>query len=405
MDSEFYVYAYLNPNVKEKKTYLGYNFEYEVFYIGKGKGKRCYKHLNSVRDKGIDITNNQFKLNKIKKILSSHKEPLIVKIEKNLNEVDSLVLERNLIKEIGLRCDSTGSLVNISIPSNNLFGGDTFSANPNKEKRRKQMREAMVGDKNHMFGMPLEYFPSHKLKGKGHWNYNKKRTKEQRDKMSKNRKWKLNKSSKNILQFDIDGNFIKEWDSLISIKKELGFNSSAIITVCKGEGFSSNNFIWRYKVGDLISLSFCFLKTKRQGCLENLKRQDKGCRQICLQTGKVLKEFSSIVKAEREVGSACISKSCTGKIHKTGGFTWEFLEKKEREKYVKIKKNLKEKVEASSLSRKKCIIQKDLNGNVVKVWSSITEASKVTGFNKGSLGQCCNGKRYKTVGGFKWEKK
>lgn len=41
-------------------------------------------------------------------------------------------------------------------------------------------------------------------------------------------------------------------------------------------------------------------------------------------------------------------------------------------------------------------------GEVIATFSSVKEASKLTGVNAGNLIQCCRGKKYKTVGGYKW---
>lgn len=55
------------------------------------------------------------------------------------------------------------------------------------------------------------------------------------------------KSRKPILQFDLEGNFIKEWDGAITIKKELGINNVSVMQCCKGIIKTSNNYIWKYK--------------------------------------------------------------------------------------------------------------------------------------------------------------
>lgn len=49
-----------------------------------------------------------------------------------------------------------------------------------------------------------------------------------------------------IIQYSLDGIFVKEFDSTIEIKKELGYDNSAIIKCCKGDQQSSYGFIWRY---------------------------------------------------------------------------------------------------------------------------------------------------------------
>ena len=54
-------------------------------------------------------------------------------------------------------------------------------------------------------------------------------------------------SARSVLQYDLEGNFIKEWESGWHIKQELGFDNSAIYRCCRGEYKKSNGFIWKYK--------------------------------------------------------------------------------------------------------------------------------------------------------------
>lgn len=54
------------------------------------------------------------------------------------------------------------------------------------------------------------------------------------------------KLSKTILQFDIDGNFIKKWKSAKEIERALGFASSNISSVCKGKFKQRYGYKWRY---------------------------------------------------------------------------------------------------------------------------------------------------------------
>lgn len=52
--------------------------------------------------------------------------------------------------------------------------------------------------------------------------------------------------------------------------------------------------------------------------------------------------------------------------------------------------------------RAKRVIQKDLNGRLIRVWESMTDAWKELGLDSGCITHCCKGK-YKSAGGFKWE--
>lgn len=54
-----------------------------------------------------------------------------------------------------------------------------------------------------------------------------------------------NKLSKPINQFDLNGNFIKKWDSSVSIKKAFN-NNCHVIECCQGKIKQSRGFIWKY---------------------------------------------------------------------------------------------------------------------------------------------------------------
>lgn len=57
----------------------------------------------------------------------------------------------------------------------------------------------------------------------------------------------VEKKSKSVLQFDKEGNFIREWSSIIAVKNELGIDQSAITQCCKNKRKSAGKFVWRYK--------------------------------------------------------------------------------------------------------------------------------------------------------------
>ena len=69
-----------------------------------------------------------------------------------------------------------------------------------------------------------------------------------RKKMSEIRKGKPKyKHRKPILQYTLDGDFIREWDSAITASKELNIINSGICSCLKGRYKSSGGYIWRYK--------------------------------------------------------------------------------------------------------------------------------------------------------------
>ena len=52
-----------------------------------------------------------------------------------------------------------------------------------------------------------------------------------------------NKKSKKVKQFDLQGNFIKEWDS---VKQAQSVYGKGISNCALGRSKTSNGFIWRY---------------------------------------------------------------------------------------------------------------------------------------------------------------
>jgi hypothetical protein len=54
------------------------------------------------------------------------------------------------------------------------------------------------------------------------------------------------KRRKPILQFTKNNEFVRRWDSIIEVEKELGFKHSNISKCCKGKNKSVGGFIWGY---------------------------------------------------------------------------------------------------------------------------------------------------------------
>lgn len=55
-------------------------------------------------------------------------------------------------------------------------------------------------------------------------------------------------NTKIVLQFDLDGTFIREWTSIKNIERELQFLHTAIGNCLKGRSNTSYGFIWKYKL-------------------------------------------------------------------------------------------------------------------------------------------------------------
>ena len=116
----------------------------------------------------------------------------------------------------------------LNVDVNNPFYNKTHSLE-SKEK----MRLAKLGDKNPNYGKgPM---------------LGKTLTEEHKLKIANGNSGKNNKKSKPIIQFDLEMNQIKEWDSAGIAAKILNLSVGNIWMCCNGKARTSYGFIWRYK--------------------------------------------------------------------------------------------------------------------------------------------------------------
>ena len=119
--NEFYVYVYLNPLKPGKYKYDNLTFDFEPFYVGKGKGKRFLDHL--VNQEG-SVEKNTL----IHQLLDSNNYPIIIKTKENILEDVSFKEEKNLIRLIGRKVLNEGPLLNIQ-PGGEGFSGWVITDN------------------------------------------------------------------------------------------------------------------------------------------------------------------------------------------------------------------------------------------------------------------------------------
>jgi hypothetical protein len=165
----------LDPRKPGLYKYDNLIFEYEPFYVGKGKNSRMYTLLRWAKGLKFVKDGNLHKYNRTKSILSEGKEPYIIKIGENLSEWDAFSLENKTVIRIGRRDLGKGPLTNL-----NDGGGKTY--NLSKESREKISNFAknrlgdFAGDKNPMFGV-------HRY-GKDSPHYGKKHSEETKKRLS-----------------------------------------------------------------------------------------------------------------------------------------------------------------------------------------------------------------------------
>ena len=145
MNNIFYVYIYLDPRRPGSFIYKDFKFNFEPFYVGKGKHKQ---HLNHILESKNNFKNgNQFKLNKIRKIIKeTGSNPIVIKLIEGLSEDESFKLESETINSIGRKDLNLGPLVNMT------NGGDGISGYRFSEESKINRSNRMKGSNNKFYG-------------------------------------------------------------------------------------------------------------------------------------------------------------------------------------------------------------------------------------------------------------
>ena len=202
-------------------------------------------------------------------------------------------------------------------------------------------------------------------------------TKDAREKIKLARK---GVGKKKIIQYDLDGNFIKEWDGAICIENELGLKASKILTNCRKQTKCAFNFIWRFNF-DKIDDNFIFSKD----------RKGKSIIQYDLK-GNFIQEWDSIIKASKYTGinSSDICACCNKSQETSNNFIWRY-------KTSPLDFNFE-------LKPQKKILQFNKNGEFIKEWDNIKEIEKNLKIYSSGIVMCCKG-NIKTSGGYIWKYK
>ena len=192
---QYYVYTHLNPTTKE------------VFYVGIGKGNRAWNQ-SAGRNKFWDSYVNKYGFE-------------VEIVAENLTRNQAGKIEIELIAHLGRRqIDEGGTLVNRSSGGDGGNGGYTHT-----EEWKRQHSERQIGKKKKPLSQEAKEKISKALKGReAYWG-------------------------KPVLQFDKQGNFIKEWPSAKAAKRETcAKNVFEVASGYKNQMYkSSGGYIWKYK--------------------------------------------------------------------------------------------------------------------------------------------------------------
>jgi hypothetical protein len=306
-----------------------FSFEFEPFYVGKGKNRRINVHLNVI-DKI-----NKLKQNILNKIKKENAEPIIIKLYENISEHSAFRLEKQLIKLIGRRDLKLGPLANLT------NGGEGTSGTIYTLERRTNMlsekrKIVQYNDEGKILNIWLNVADvsiNYPLLSTNHLH---RACRSNGRRKIENCFWKywngelisdiieLNDEFKSILQYDLNGIFIKQWD-FAKETHDNGYASGAILKCCRNNAkqrlcYKFKDFMWLFKNGDILSKIKSYNENKAMGdnkiIHRNINMYDLANELLGTYNPRELKNMGFFTKT--------IYGCCNNKFKTTQGFKWEW---------------------------------------------------------------------------------
>jgi hypothetical protein len=137
-------------------------------------------------------------------------------------------------------------------------------------------------------------------------NTGRKRSYETKIKMSISNK---NKGIKPVLQYDLNGNFIKEWSSITEAEINLNLCRGRISSCCRYINKTADKFIWRFKDDPITNINFK-LSTHKNSI--PILQYDLN--------GNFIKEYESVASAIKQTKIKGILNNISGRAKTAGGY-------------------------------------------------------------------------------------
>jgi hypothetical protein len=115
-----------------------------------------------------------------------------------------------------------------------------------------------------------------------------------------------------IFQYDLKGNFIREWNGIFEASKAFNKDAAGIFSTCNNKQKTSCGYLWSYKKYNNPNTDILHKHSKP------VLQYDK--------CNNIIKEWNSITIAgtELNIDRQSISMCCRNKIKSAGGFIWKF---------------------------------------------------------------------------------
>ena len=133
-----------------------------------------------------------------------------------------------------------------------------------------------------------------------------------------NSKYAIEKTKKKVYCYNLQGEFLTEYDSISEAERQTGISNSNICRAIKTCG-RTQKFLWSYEKADILPAY------KRK--VSHAPKQGKSVLQYSKE-GILLNQFRTLAEAKQITGisDASISQVCKGKRKTAGGYIWKLVE-------------------------------------------------------------------------------
>ena len=218
---------------------------------------------------------------------------------------------------------------------------------------------------------------------------------------------------KPVLQFSVDGQFMKEWESVLAAADGIGCHESSIRQSCYRKYRQSSGFMWRFKDEfDVIPKSIPPITPKKKRPfpkltpeqVEKRKRivRERNARPVLQFTfdGEYIAEYPTLDDAAKQFGGdgATICSACKMKTSKSAfGYQWRYKEDvpNPHDGIPKYK---------NSIGRWLPIVQYTKEGVFIKEWSGVKAAAKELNIGRTTLYFALTGRK-EFAAGYRWQYK
>jgi len=209
--------VYMHENKINHKKYIGITCQKPTQRWRGGKGYKIGAFKNAIDKYGWNNFNH-------------------IVLYEHLTKEDACLKEQELIKQYNTMDNNYG--YNLCEGGNLTLG--YHHTKDSKLKMSKSKKGMYDGKNNPMYGRSGILAPM----------YGKHLTEEHKRKISEAKKGKANYHTKTLYkkvdQYDLDGNYIKTWESISSIEKELNIKGTHISRVCRGKRKTTGGYVFKY---------------------------------------------------------------------------------------------------------------------------------------------------------------